>query len=166
MRSLASLVLVIGCATAAPAPQALKPLPRSSVAALIGHTGELELDPKQVAELTAIDDQLERDCALLRERLQTIVDKQPRYADDDRLTGGASQRGSGYSGRPGPPPPGKEPDIAGALLQALDDKDTQAYLQAEEALSEPQREKARAIAGKYREDLWDQREQQQRRRRR
>jgi hypothetical protein len=39
----------------------------------------------------------------------------------------------------------------------MDDNDTQAYLEAENVLTEAQRPKAREIATQYREELWDQR---------
>ncbi len=39
----------------------------------------------------------------------------------------------------------------------MDDNDTQAYLEAENVLTEAQRVQAREIASKYREQIWDQR---------
>ena len=55
-------------------------------------------------------------------------------------------RGGGHSGAAPTPPD---------LQQQLDDLDTRAYVEAEAALDEPQKEPARAVAERYREQLWD-----------
>jgi len=53
----------------------------------------------------------------------------------------------------------QDPAARASDLQAeIDDADTSAWLAAEALLQEPQRERARAVAEKYREALADERE--------
>jgi hypothetical protein len=48
-----------------------------------------------------------------------------------------------------------------AAIQRMDDNDAAAYIEAESVLSETQRETAREIASRYREELWDWRQAMQ-----
>ena len=149
-------------AAAAAAAEDLPPLPRSSIAAVILHRDELRLDDDQVKALQSLDEEL-------AERVKAMSEKPaggPRpdggvaHRGGDRLhmmgsRGGAPRgtAGGGFHGTPSGAPKGiRSPQ------QRADDADTQAYLQAEEEiLAPPQRDRAREIAEKYREDLYDRR---------
>lgn len=83
----------------------------------------------------------------------------------------ASPAGGGMGGGPGPAgaappgaPPGagrRDPVKAEQALEArFDDADTRAFLKAEAALTPAQRDRAREIAGAYRERLFERRERQ------
>lgn len=65
----------------------------------------------------------------------------------------------GHRGSAGSQHPARDPaERAAALQTQIDDADTAAWLAAEALLRESQREKARAVAEKYREELADERE--------
>ena len=155
------IVLLAACAgeRPRPAPQRVSPLPpptmpRSSIAAVLDHRGELALDDGQVAKL----EQLERDL----ERKQTSLLEAPpgrvhatggADAEQRRTRGGRSRTGRGREGNGGSPE---------SQTELFDDADTAAFLEAERVLDEPQREPARAIAESYREALADARDRQAR----
>ena len=168
-RGLWSPLLLLGfaCAHAQPQPTStpvtpslpVLPLPRSSLAAVLAHRGDLELTAEQVDRLQVRDEELEREQVKLR------AAREHRQHEAPARTG--QQPGPGMGGSPG----GRhrqsqrtnsatdaKPAVR-SLEEQLDDADTRAYLGAEEAvLTEKQRDPAREIAEKYREDLYDQRD--------
>ena len=171
----------LACAHAQPPPPPEPPhpimlLPRSSIAAILAHRGDLELTDDQVQRLEDRDDALELQQAALREDFARREEaRKGRSADQQNGQNGASPAsqaqppgggmGGGFGGgrhrgqqsRTAPIPDRPDPK---ALEDKLDDNDTRAYLAAEAAvLTEKQKEPARDIAEKYREDLYDQRDQ-------
>ncbi|HEY6001737.1 MAG TPA: hypothetical protein VIV57_02605, partial [Anaeromyxobacter sp.] len=114
-----------------------KILPRSSVAAVLAHRGELGLDDDQIRRLERIDDDLQR-------RNAEVPAAAPGERGGRRAAGSPAGRGE-----PKRPPPDPE--------RVRNDNDTAAYLQAEEILRPEQRDRAREIAERYREELYDQR---------
>ncbi len=82
------------------------------------------------------------------------------------MSGGATPGGGGHGGVPpsGAAPAGaprRDPRREQQALEArLDDADTRAFLKVEPSLTPAQRERAREIAGGYREQLFERREQQ------
>jgi hypothetical protein len=125
------------------------PMPRSSLVAVLAHRDELALDGAQVAKLEQLERELERRQASLLEVPPSRV-RGPTGTDSEsrRTRGGRARTGRG---REGSPPPESQ-------AQLFDDADTAAFLEAERALREPQREPARAIAESYREALADARD--------
>ncbi len=175
-----SLVLALAAnpppASGPPAP----PLPRSSIAAVLAHRGELGLSDAQVMQLEARDAALQMQIVELRQRLATprapgrSPDGRSATPDEGRPsplspTAGAERTGGG-SGRHGGEPGGRhgeersgmppqDPTARAAALQSrIDDADTAAWLSAESVLEASQRERAREVAEKYRETLADERE--------
>jgi hypothetical protein len=160
-----------GAATGDPSAAPLPPLPRSSLAAVLLHRDELQLSDDQVKAIQDLDEELAA-------RAKALTDRPPGGARPD---GGAGQpRGSGGGGGKrmhmmggrggsGSAPQGTagsgfrgsssgSPKGARSLEERLDDADTRAYLQTEEEILNPeQRDRAREIAEKYREDLYDRR---------
>lgn len=140
-------------------------LPRSSVAAVLAHRLELGIDDEQVRRLEAIDDQLQRQNAALTNRPAPGSAAGPVTAPggsppgDARPGSGSAGEGmgrhrGGRRGVPGRAGPGDERRDA---VRTADDNDTAAYLQAEQVLRPEQRDRAREIAERYREELYDQR---------
>jgi hypothetical protein len=167
--ALGILLVPLACAHApteqepTPVPAANRfPLPRSSIAAILLHRGDLELTAEQVERLQARDDALYKDQLGLRNALQ----KQQQSGVGSTSEGtppatpsGAAPMGGGRRHGMRNPPPETKPK-GETLEEQLDDSDTRAYLAAEaDVLTEQQRDPAREIASKYREDLYDQREQ-------
>lgn len=77
------------------------------------------------------------------------------------MGGGAGRAGMAPSGAAPAAPPRRDPARAQQAIEAkLDEADTRAFLKAEAALTPAQRERAREIAGAYREQLFERREQQ------
>jgi hypothetical protein len=143
--------------TAPTSPPALAPLPRSSIAAVLRHGDELHLDEDQVRQLQALDEQLAEANAKLG------GDRPARRPPPDA---GPPTHGLGMGLGPSRPrrgavlAPGGGPTaapIGPTLEQTLEDNDTRAYLRAESILTDAQRERARAIAEEYREQLYDRR---------
>lgn len=162
-------LLLAACVGSPPVPRSSLPrpaklLPRSSVAAVLGHRAELGLDDDQVRRLEAIDDDLQRQNAALGARAAPGPGAS-RLPEGAQPTEGRSGNGSAAGGamgrhRGGPRGAGGRaaPPIAGrAPGPTADDNDTAAYYRAEEVLRPEQRERAREIAERYREDLYDQR---------
>jgi hypothetical protein len=170
--------LFLGCAHAQPPPEPpFTPpvlLPRSSIAAILAHRGDLQLTDEQVQRLEERDDALEQRQAALRTAFA-----RPRDGEASRQRGGqeggqspaqaAQPPGMGMGGgrrhgqRMASEPTARRPDPK-ALENQLDDNDMHAYLAAEAAvLTEKQRDPAREIAEQYREALYDQRDQAARR---
>jgi hypothetical protein len=67
---------------------------------------------------------------------------------------------SGGKSRPPPPSRNTGPTPAELLQQQLDALDTEAFLQAVEALPEARREKAIDVASRHREQIFEQRERE------
>ncbi len=162
------LLVSLGCAHAQPAPEpvpapAPKPLllPRSSIAAVLLHRGELELTDEQVERLQARDDALSKAQLELRSQLQKRQQGSQQSGDRPKPAPSAAPMGGGHRhGQQLHNPPSENKPKGETLEEQLDDSDTRAYLEAEEdVLTEKQRDPARDIASKYREDLYDQREQ-------
>src|SRR5512133_2802953 len=174
-RRLCSIALLLAaCATprpapppAPPAPRPAKLLPSSSVAAVLAHRSELQLDDDQVSRLGELADDLQRK----RERLAAPVTRGPsssaapaardsvRPAEDGRGPGRTQPRG-GHRGRGE-----KSHDTPAAPVDpesAWNEADTAAYLRAESLLRPEQRDRARDIAERFREDLYEQRAAQKR----
>jgi hypothetical protein len=183
---LASLGLVLAASDAGPESQAARPLPDSSIAAVLAARGELGLSADQVKELEGRDAALQRQRAAIRE-LQGAPpapakgsQRGPPGADGasrgtppdaipgDRSAGAGARGGAGVGG--GGRKPSKTPGAgttgdaqdpatrAAALQRQLDDADTRAWLEAEARLPPEMQERARAIAARYREALGSQRE--------
>ncbi len=165
---LVALGAACGSTPPPPKPVAAAPdlpaLPRSSIAAVLLHRDELKLTDEQVKGLQEIDEQL-------AERAKAISDRPsggPRpdggvaaqggrggglHMTGGRGGGGRGMAGGGYRGTPSGTPKGSR-----SPQERMDDADTRAYLQAEEEILAPeQRDRAREIAEKYREDLYDRR---------
>ncbi len=173
-RRLASIALLAAaCASSRPAPSAppprpMKLLPRSSVAAVLAHRGELELDDRQVQKLEAIDDELQRNYgagtpstpavspggSTPQEALQPAGGR-PR--DEGSSAEAMGRHREGHRGNGGRGESGAKPPKPSARGRSWDDADTAAYYRAEEILRPDQRERAREIAEKYREELYEQR---------
>ncbi len=163
-----ALLFALACAHAppppAPTPEVPRPillLPRSSIAAVMEHRGALELTDEQVDRLRARDDELEKAQATLRaafDRKQAEAASHP--AQQSMIPGGPGSRH--HKQPPSDAAAGPKPTLK-LLEEQMDDNDTRAYLAAEAAvLSEKQRDPARDVAEKYREDLYEQREQGER----
>jgi hypothetical protein len=125
------------------------------------HRDELRLDDDQVRQLQELDDQLAAANAKLG------GDRPARHLGPDAgpsapRRGVGMGMGSGGFGRGNRAPRVSggvaEPVHLGPTLeQTMDDNDTRAYLRAEAALTDAQRERAREIAEEYREKLYDRR---------
>ena len=143
------------CASAPPAPVPRPAgLPRSSIAAVLTHRQELALTPDQVSALQQRDDALEREDAPLLARMSQTGGS-VGHPEGGR-TAADAPAGSGHGGRHG-----QRPQVAPAArsedaLARLDDNDTRAYLEVERSvLTESQRPRAREIASRFREELYD-----------
>ncbi|BDG02266.1 hypothetical protein [Anaeromyxobacter oryzae] len=185
----AAVLAAVAWATSALA--ALPPpelLPRSSIAAVLGHRGELGLTEAEVARLEALDDALANERIELRKAAgpagrggEAAPAREARDGKQAEDGGGAGSEprmggrgGPGMGGRPGGGMGGRGAAPGGghraaergasedALRSRLDDADTRAYLRAEEVLAPGQRDRAREIASEYRAALYDARDGQKR----
>jgi len=143
------------CASTRPAPVPRPAgLPHSSIAAVLAHREELGLTLDQANALQQRDDALEREDAPLLARTgqgggSTAPGDGGRTASD---ASGFSGRGGRHGRRAQSGTTSKSED----LLARLDDNDTRAYLQVEQSiLTEAQRPRAREIASRFREELYD-----------
>jgi hypothetical protein len=178
------LPLVLACATAKPVPlppdpATLPPLPRSSLAAVLGHRGELDLTDDQVRLLQRLDDHLQEEDAAIQAEAAKEPPPEKRKKEDtfeppmDSPSSAANPgngMGMGMGGRGGgggrhgtnqfkDKPAAKPVPVDKPLQERLDDNDTEAYENAERSvLKDSQTERARDIASKYREELFDRRE--------
>lgn len=158
----------------------LPPLPRSSIAAVVQQRATLKLTDDQVRDLEALDQDREKANAAL---LEEVAQKQKASAAGSSGSGGArnapstggmtgggmngggmrggGMRGGGMGGRRGAPvashPSAAGPDAA-TVQDRLDENDTKAFLDAEQVLSDAQRDPAREIASDYRAQLYERRE--------
>jgi len=175
--TVAVALVALSCATSAPrsspAVEPPLPLPRSSIAAVLASRGELGMSEQQVSALEELDAKLERTDAPLREELRAHHEAKkgparPEGRGGQGMPGGGMQgggmgrglgRGGGSQGggRMRPEGPAGEAFDPGAVHQKLDDNDTAAYLEAEQVLSEAQRPRAREIASRYREQVFERR---------
>jgi hypothetical protein len=173
--SLCGLLLLMSsltsCARAKPPPpvdvSSLPPLARSSIAAIVQSRDKLGLTDEQVGRLEEIDrerqkaDDVISDAAAEREQTAKAAAKASHATGPVPAGGGAGGPGGGrgrrYRGSPtagagGPP---TEQD-------RLDDDDTKAFLDAEQVLTEAQRDEAREIASDYRAELYERRDLERR----
>lgn len=162
------------------------PLPRSSIAAVLSHRGELGLSEAEVSELEKRDEALQEQLADIREQSAagpsrrgdgagrsgsrsspssdgTAQPSSPIAAAQPEGTSGGGRRGGGWGGgrrNAGKRAPDARDQTArtASLQSKLDDADTAAWLSAEAVLGESRREKAREVAERYREQLADRRE--------
>jgi hypothetical protein len=163
----ALLFLALACAHAQSQPAstpetsslAMLPLPRSSLAAVIAHRGDLDLTAEQVDRLQKRDEELEREQATLRAALEHRQHESPPQTGQQPATGMGGGPGGRHRNQARTNTATDAKPTVRSLEDQLDDADTRAYLAAEEAcLTDKQRDPAREIAEKYREDLYDQRE--------
>ncbi len=159
-----------GAAEPAPAPPSL--LHHSSLAAVLAQRGALKLTPEQVKRFEQADARLLRAQDAARASQAHPEDAPPGRQDGvppGRPPGrsGAGPAGGGPGGgmgggksRPGAPPRSSGPGPAELLEQQLDALDTEAFLEAVEALPEPQREKVTEVASRHREQVFEQRERE------
>jgi hypothetical protein len=159
----AFFALMLACAhDPKPAPvdaSKLPPLPRSSIAAVLEHRGELGLSDEQVRRMGEIDAQRARAQQELTEKgAEQHAQRQPTGTRAGGMGMGRRRGGMGFQRR------GGDDSRAPVTLQdRLDDIDTNAYLDAEEnVLGDLQRPRAREIAEDYREKLYERRELQHR----
>jgi hypothetical protein len=131
---------------------------------VLAHRDELSLDDDQVKRLEQVQSDLDKKDAEIRQGSSAGTGGQAP-ASDAQQVGEGHQRGRGtgfgHSRSRGASKRTQGPTESG-LERALDDLDTAAFLEAEEILRAGQRERAREIAEKYREDLYEQREQAKR----
>lgn len=162
----------------APAPaKPLPPLPRSSIAAVILHRGDLGLTDEQIDTMEKRDREREEE----DRALHADAEKRKKAAEDAAQNGqnaappsrapgsgmrgggmgGGGMRGGGMGGGPrgghGAASPGKPEGES--LEDRLDANDTKAYLDIEDILTPAQRDPAREIASDYRAQLYDRRQQ-------
>jgi hypothetical protein len=168
-------LLGLACAAAKPVPlppdpATLSPLPRSSLAAVLAHRGDLDLTDDQVRLLTRLDDQLydENSAIQVEAAKEPPPEKRPeKEPPADNHFNAGSDTGMGMGGRGGrrggqpreSKPVPKPVPVDKSLQERLDGNDTEAYENAERSvLQKDQTERAREIASKYREELFDRRE--------
>jgi len=163
LRSVAVAILASALAACAPVPKPPPPrpappavLPGSSIRAVLAHRSELALDDGQISRLEQLDRELARKQEALRSEAAPSRDGTERRPPGDGAPRGGARGGGG--GRGGRKPPGAEAKAAKPLQQQLDDADTAAFLEAEALLRVEQRDPAREIAERHREQVYDQRE--------
>lgn len=170
---LGTLLLVFACVAPPRQPRApltLHPppqMPRSSVAAVLAHGHELDLAPEQVQALRSIDEQLASQQRTIRVPQREAAPAHPGEGKrGEPFAGGEmpGQRGGGRGiggergGHRGERQEGTTTKAPADPRQIWDDNDTAAYLAAEGVLRPDQRDRARAIAEAYREQLYEVRE--------
>ena len=169
-------VALLLCASPAvagePAPTPPPVLHSSSLAAVLAQRGALQLTPEQVKRFEQAEARLARAQDAAR-----ASQAHPEDAPPGRQGGGPPGRPPGGTGpgpasggpgggmgggksRPVAPPRSPGPGPAGLLEQQLDALDTEAFLEAVEALPEPQREKVTEVASRHREQVFEQRERE------
>lgn len=154
-------------AEAAPA-NALPPLPRSSIAAVVQHRGDLGLTDEQIESMEKRDHEREEEDRALRaedEKRKKAAEEAGKNAQNaapsGRAPGGGLRGGMRGRGMGGPPPGGHfaTKPRGDSLEDRLDANDTKAYLDIEDVLTPAQRDPAREIASDYRAQLYDRRQQ-------
>jgi len=177
------LAAPLGCAHSSPPPTAeppRRPPFRSSIAAVLAHRQELSLTDGQLQQLTAIDDRLNAQLAEIHAHAPRASrkvaaggsrpDARPgdgRDAQGEPLPGAAGDpsagRGVGRGGRMGGMGGGRHraegaSDASPPRTRAdelADDADSKAFAEAEAALTDEQRPRAREFAEQFREALYD-----------
>jgi hypothetical protein len=126
------------------------------VAAVLEHADELALTDAQKQTLQQLDDALaEKNDALKAEAHKRREAGSGGGDNPAPMMGGRGMRGGGRGMRgAGMRHDAPEPE---ALTNKLDDNDTQTYLEAEKTLTEAQRPRARELASRYREALYNSR---------
>jgi hypothetical protein len=149
----------------------LPPLPRSSIAAVVQQRAKLGLTDDEVRDLEEIDQGREKADAAFTDE---VAQKQKAAQAAGASTGGGppaggggmrggGRHGGGMGGSRGSPQAGSGAanGTAPATIQDhLDENDTKAFLDAEQVLTEAQRDEAREIAADYRAQLYERRELQ------
>jgi hypothetical protein len=138
------------------------------VGAVLEHAQELQLTQEQHEKLESIDYALTLKQNELLDRARAAQASEPTSKTDTPMAdtrGGGSMGGMGMGGGRGrgmmggggarrsaaaAQGPNKQ-----AVNDKLDDNDTAAYLEAEQSLSEEQKPRARELASKYREQLYN-----------
>ena len=149
----------------------LPPLPRSSIAAVVLQREKLGLTDDQIRDLEEIDQGREKANAAL---LAEVAEKQKAAHAAGSSAGngtsaggggggmrGGGMRGGGMGGRRGAAPVAPDPPAGTApatVEDRLDENDTKAFLDAEQVLTDAQRDPAREIATDYRAQLYERRE--------
>jgi hypothetical protein len=143
-------------------------LHRSSLAAVLAQRGALQLTPDEVKALEKADARLARDQEAAR-AAQAHPEDAPQAGPGERPPGGSKVGptsggpvGGMSGGKNRPPPPSRNtgPAPAELLQQQLDALDTEAFLQAVEAIPEARREKIIDVASRHREQVFEQRERE------
>jgi hypothetical protein len=171
MRTKLLLVFVVfGCATnKAPPPSLWKPeapLPPSSIAALIAHRADLDLNDEQIAKLTEIDGKRESADRMVEQDLNDQVGDQEKA----RIRMGNPQMKKmqtrvGKLARENTPTnePPAEGDYFDVAQQRLAENDQQAWKEAQPLLNDQQRALAQVLVDQYRQDVAKQHEEFQKR---
>ncbi len=151
----------------------LPPLPRSSIAAVVQQRTKLGLTDDEVRDLEELDQAREKaNAAFMDEVAQkqkaaqaasTGAGSGPPASGGQSGGGmrGGGMRGGGMGGRRGPPQGASEAANATApatIQDRLDENDTKAFFDAEQVLTEAQRDPAREIASDYRAQLYERRQ--------
>jgi hypothetical protein len=158
----------------APAAKPLPPLPRSSIAAVVQHRGELGLSDEQIEAMERRDREREEEDRALRsedEKRRKAVEEAASNARNAAPPGrspgsgmrgggmGGGRRGVGMGGPGGGAASGGRTAQGESFEDRLDADDTKAYLDIEDVLTPDQRAPAREIASDYRAQLYDRRQQ-------
>ncbi|RKG91850.1 hypothetical protein [Corallococcus terminator] len=170
-RHLMPWLLLVGlftaCASSFPEERPARPPPprvlfQSPLALLLEHQQELMLTTDQLIQVGQRDEALDVTNRPLREQLRQVWHPDPLPGDGPpqgaRMPGGNSPVGLG--GRPQyrpparPPTPLSEEDLKReqALLQAMEENEMAAYRDVEALLDDTQKEKARGLVSKHREE--------------
>jgi hypothetical protein len=136
---------------------------------VLEHREELALNEDQVTRLRNLDDELARSNQAVQDEIDRRKKEASQASTSDSSTGsdpfsstpargqgmgmGGGRSGGGRHRERGAGGPSATPNAD----DKIDDNDTRAYLEAEGALTEEQRPKAREIASHYREQLYNRR---------
>lgn len=156
----------------------MPPLPRSSIAAVVQQRVKLALTDDEVRDLEELDQAREKaNAAFMDEVAQKQKAAQaavasagsgpPAGGGQGGGMGGGGMRGGGMGGHRGAPQGVSEAanaTAAATIQDRLDENDTKAFLDAEQVLTEAQRDPAREIASDYRSQLYERRELEQHKR--
>ena len=187
-RASVALALALSACAKAPGPApatpaaALAPLPRSSIAAVVLHRGELGLTDDQVRQLELIDQRREAEDAAIRDELakhhaQKAAGQAPASGGGASSASGSpagggnggGMRGGGMGMGRGGGMRGRMPRASGTdatkganaeatAQDRMDDDDTKAYLEGEDILEARHSGRAGATSpGSMREQLYDRR---------
>jgi hypothetical protein len=135
----------------------------SSIRAVLARREELRLEEAQVARLSEIQADLDREDAELRDRFVRLASRRGASRSDanDGAPQGSAPRRRGRRAEPaGERATGRADGAAprstdDSVEHAFEDADTRAFLRAEPVFTQAQWERAREIAERYREDFED-----------